>query len=70
VVFRYRSPEAYVRYWRRFYGPTLKAFDAVGDAGRAALEADLYALIARYDRADDGTMIVSSEYLEAVIDRR
>lgn len=69
-VFRYASPEAYLAYWRRFYGPTLKSFDAVGDAGRAALEADLLELIARFNRADDGTMVVPSAYLEAVIDRR
>jgi ubiquinone/menaquinone biosynthesis C-methylase UbiE len=66
-AFRYRSPEAYIQYWRRWYGPTLKAFDAVGEAGRGALEADLLDLIARFNRANDGTMIVPSEYLEAVI---
>src|SRR4051812_19671384 len=32
-VFRYPSPKAYLDYWRRFYGPTLKAFDAAGAAG-------------------------------------
>ena len=32
-VFRYRSPDGYLDYWRRFYGPTLKAFEAVGEAG-------------------------------------
>jgi ubiquinone/menaquinone biosynthesis C-methylase UbiE len=66
-AFRYRSPEAYLQYWRRFYGPTLKSFEAVGDAGRAALESDLLDLIARFNQADDGTMVVPSEYLEAVI---
>ncbi len=66
-VFRYRSPAAYLDYWRRYYGPTMKAFEAVGDAGREALEADLLDLIARFNRADDGTMVVPSEYLEAVI---
>lgn len=45
-VFRYRSPAAYIDYWREFYGPTMKAFEAVGDSGRAALEADLFDLIA------------------------
>jgi SAM-dependent methyltransferase len=69
-VFRYRSPEAYVAYWRRYYGPTMKAFEAVGEAGAPALEADLLELIARFNTADDGTMVVPSEYLEAVIFRR
>ena len=69
-VIRDRSPQAYVEYWRRFYGPTLKAADAVGEAGRPALEADLLDLIAQFNQADDGTMVVPSEYLEAVIVRR
>ena len=69
-VFRYRSPQAYLDYWRRYYGPTMKTFEAVGEAGREALEADLLDLIARFNRADDGTMVVPSEYLEAVIVRR
>jgi ubiquinone/menaquinone biosynthesis C-methylase UbiE len=69
MVFRYRSPEAYLDYWRRYYGPTLKSFEAVGEAGRAALETDLLDLIARFNRAGDGTMVVPSEYLEAVISR-
>jgi ubiquinone/menaquinone biosynthesis C-methylase UbiE len=66
-VFRYRSPEVYLDYWRRFYGPTLKAFEAVGEDGREALEQDLLQLIASFNRADDGTMVVPTEYLEAVI---
>ncbi len=48
----------------------MKSFEAVGEVGRAALEADLLDLIARFNRADDGTMVVPSEYLEAVIVRR
>jgi SAM-dependent methyltransferase len=69
-VFRYRSPEAYLAYWRRYYGPTMKAFEAVGAAGAPELEADLLELIAGYNVADDGTMVVPSEYLEAVIVKR
>lgn len=67
VVFRYPSPQAWLETWRRFYGPTLKAFDAVGEAGRDALETDLLDLVHDFNDATDGTMVVPSEYLEAVL---
>jgi SAM-dependent methyltransferase len=66
-VFRARSPQAWIDDWARYYGPTLKAFEAVGAGGGAALRADLVDLIARFNLATDGTMIVPTEYLEAVI---
>ena len=69
-VFRYRSPQDFLQYWRRFYGPTLKAFEAAGEDGSKALQADLLYLIAKYNRATDGTMVVPTEYLETVIVKR
>jgi ubiquinone/menaquinone biosynthesis C-methylase UbiE len=69
-TFRDRSPEHYVEYWRTYYGPTLKAFESVGDAGRVALEDEIVELIGRFNRAEDGTMIVPNEYLEVVIVKR
>jgi hypothetical protein len=55
---------------RREYGPS-EAFDAVsGVDGRVALEHDIVELIGRFNRAADGTMVVPSEYLEAVIVKR
>ena len=69
-VFRDRSAEHFVEYWRAYYGPTLKAFEAVGEAGAPTLEADIVALIGRHNRATDGTMVVPSDYLETVIVKR
>jgi SAM-dependent methyltransferase len=70
-AFRSRSPQAWVETWRREYGPIRKAFDAVsGVAGRVALEHDIIELIGAFNRATDGTMVVPSEYLEAVIVKR
>jgi ubiquinone/menaquinone biosynthesis C-methylase UbiE len=66
-TFRARTPKSWIDDFRRWYGPTLKSFEAVGTAGAEALEADLLALIASLNRADDGTMAVPSEYLEAVL---
>jgi ubiquinone/menaquinone biosynthesis C-methylase UbiE len=46
-VFRYKSPEHWVETFRSYYGPVLKAFAAIDPPARAALEADLCALIDR-----------------------
>jgi SAM-dependent methyltransferase len=69
-VFRYRSPAHWLELFRTWYGPVLKAFAALPPAGQAALEADLLALIARFNRAEDGTMVVPGAYLEVVVTRR
>ena len=69
-VFRYRSPEHWLEVFRNYYGPTLKAFHALDAAGQAALTRDLLALIDRFNRSGDGTMVVPGEYLEVVITRR
>jgi ubiquinone/menaquinone biosynthesis C-methylase UbiE len=66
-VFRYRSPEHFLDVFRTYYGPTLKAFDALDAASQQKLRDDLLALIATLNRADDGTMVVPSTYLEVVI---
>jgi SAM-dependent methyltransferase len=66
-VFRYRSPQHWIDVFKTFYGPMLKAFEALGTEPQAALMRDLLALIGEFNRARDGTMVVRSEYLETVI---
>jgi ubiquinone/menaquinone biosynthesis C-methylase UbiE len=68
--FRYRSPDHFLDVFKNFYGPMLKAFAALDAANRQALRNDLFVLIGRMNRAEDGTMIVPSEYLEIVIVKR
>jgi SAM-dependent methyltransferase len=69
-VFRYRSPQHWLDVFRSYYGPLLKAFAALDPAAQAALTDDLVALIARFNRASDGSMVVPSEYLQVVVTRR
>jgi ubiquinone/menaquinone biosynthesis C-methylase UbiE len=68
-VFRYRSPEHWIEVFKTWYGPVLKTFAALEPAAQTALRHDLLALIERFNRAGDGTMVVPSEYLEVVITR-
>lgn len=69
-VFRYRSPQHWLEVFRTTYGPLLKAFAALDAEGQARLERDVMALIARFNRSGDGTVVVPSDYLEVVIVRR
>jgi len=67
---RSASPEQFVADYRRWYGPTLKAFEALGDDGRAALAADLASLARRWDRNDGGSIAIPATYLESIITLR
>jgi ubiquinone/menaquinone biosynthesis C-methylase UbiE len=69
-VFRYRSPQHWLEVFRTYYGPVLKAFAALPETGQAALERDLLALIDRFNRSGDATMVTPSDYLEVVVSRR
>jgi ubiquinone/menaquinone biosynthesis C-methylase UbiE len=68
--FRYRSAEHFLDVFKNYYGPMLKAFAALDEANQNGLREDLHALVARMNKADDGTMVVPSEYLEIVITKR
>jgi ubiquinone/menaquinone biosynthesis C-methylase UbiE len=68
--FRYRSPEHFLKIFKSYYGPILKAFAALDATNQNAFRDDLLALVRKMNRAEDGTMVVPSEYLEVVITRR
>jgi ubiquinone/menaquinone biosynthesis C-methylase UbiE len=69
-VFRYRSAQHWLDVFKTYYGPLLKTFGALDPRAQAALTDDVFALIKRFDRSGDKTMVVPSEYLEVVVTRR
>jgi ubiquinone/menaquinone biosynthesis C-methylase UbiE len=70
-TWRFTSPEDFVAFFRRWYGPTVKAFDALDDAGRTSLAADLADLARRWDRhGDRGSVALPATYLETVFTLR
>jgi ubiquinone/menaquinone biosynthesis C-methylase UbiE len=69
-VFRYRSAEHMIDVFRTYYGPMLKAFAALDDAGQAALASDLTDLIKRFNQGGTDTIAIPSEYLEVIATRR
>ena len=65
-AFRYRSAAHFVDVFRRYYGPTHRAFAGLDAAGQRALDADLTALLDRWNTRE-GSLVIPSEYLEAVV---
>jgi SAM-dependent methyltransferase len=59
-----------VEFYRVNYGPTLRAFAGLPEAGQAALRRDLEELYGRRNRATDGTTAIDAEYAEIVAAKR
>lgn len=68
--FRYPSADHYVRWFRDYYGPTVRAFAALEPEGQDALARDLKELCESRNVSGDGTLVVPSDYLEVVAVRR
>jgi ubiquinone/menaquinone biosynthesis C-methylase UbiE len=68
-TFRYRSPDHWLEIFTEYYGPVLKAMASLAPPVRTELERDLRDLIGRFNRSNDATTVVPSEYLEVVIER-
>jgi ubiquinone/menaquinone biosynthesis C-methylase UbiE len=62
----YRSVEHVLDTFRRYFGPTRRAFDTLDEAGRAALARDLTAFYTRANVATDGTVVLPCQYLEVL----
>jgi len=69
-TFRFTSAAEFVSFFRRWYGPTLKAFETL-DLGRCeALERDLRRLANGHDRLGTDAIAIPATYLEVVATRR
>jgi ubiquinone/menaquinone biosynthesis C-methylase UbiE len=69
--FRYTSPQQFVEVFRTDYGPMNKAFGALeGTEKQTAFHKDLLELLEKGNRSGDRTLVLPSEYLEVVIEKK
>ena len=66
---RFPSPEFFADFFLTYYGPTLKASQALTNEGRLAFRDDLITLAAASNRATDGTLVSDWEFLITVATR-
>ncbi len=69
-TFRYSSPAHWIEVFRTYYGPMNKTFGALDTAKQIAFTRDLLVLMERFNRSGDNTLVLPSEYLEIVIERK
>ena len=65
----FKSPEHAVEVFKSYFGPTVKAFEAVGKEGEAELFEDLRKIYAKYNRATDGSGKMEAVYLQSIATR-
>ena len=71
-VFTWRFPDAaaMVQMFRELYGPTVRAFAAVGEDGADALERDLLAVVEQCAEPRGNAIAIPATYLEVVAVKR
>lgn len=65
--FRYRSAAHFLEVFRAYYGPMHRAFASLDAEKQAALQTDILDLLESAKCKSSSTLLVPSEYLEAVI---
>lgn len=65
-VFRYCSVDHFIDFFRSYYGPIHKAFEALGEDSQG-LEADLRGLLDELNVATNGTLVLPSDYIDVVM---
>jgi SAM-dependent methyltransferase len=69
-TFRYQSPEHWLDVFKRYYGPTNRAFAALDAGGQVRLEAEIQTLLDGCNRSATGSLVIPSQYLEVVVTRQ
>jgi len=68
--FRYRSAAHWIDVFRTYYGPMNKTYGALDADRQAAFTRDIKALIDSRNRSGDATLVLPSDYVEVVVERR
>ncbi len=69
-TFRNKSPEHWLEIFRISFGPLQKTFAALDADNQAKMTQDFFKNVTRFNRVDDGAMVVPAEYLEIVITKK
>jgi SAM-dependent methyltransferase len=63
---RFRSSEHFLEFFRRYFGPTIAAFERVRTDREDAFAAELKAVVEKYSRTGERAAAITADYLEVV----
>ena len=66
---RFHSPEHWLELFRRYFGPTIAAFERIEPERHAEFAAEMFEIGRRYNRTGDRAAVIAADYLEVVATR-
>ena len=70
VIWRYRSPEHWLEFFRAHHGQIHRNFASLDPAQQEALAGDLLDVVRRFNRSGDETLVAPADYLEVAAIRK
>lgn len=65
AVMRHFTPESWVEFMKKYFGPTIRAHEMAGDRA-AELTAAMVELARRHNRSGDDTLVMDADYVEVI----
>lgn len=67
ALFRFRSSAHWIEVFSKYFGPIMRVLAALDDSARERYLAELDAILNRFNRSGDDTLVVCADYLEVVM---
>ena len=70
TLFRFTSTEHCITFFKKYFGPVLKAYEHLSPEQQQAYQADIETLLAKYNQSGDSTLLFPGKYLEVVMKKK
>ncbi len=69
ALFRFRDNRHWIEVFSTWFGPIMRVLDTLDDVARGEFLKELNAILSRFNRSGDDTLMVGADYLEVVLSR-
>jgi len=67
ALFRYKSVEHFIEFFKTYFGPILKTFEALDEQQQNQYQKDIEQKVIQFNQSGDNTVVIPAEYLEIVM---